>query len=245
MGPVKPHEWFVEHRVEHVTGTLESDEARAFEAHVRQCEECRGEVARIEAELAWLPMGAPPASPRPGLRRRIVEHALEGPRRRMPRWLAPVAVAASLLLAVGVWVGARGEARAAREALAVERARVLALEDTLSVIRHAGRVLYADLEMGAARGGLVIFADETTHRWSVVVHGLPPAPAGERYQFWFITEEGMVRGVEVPPSTERPMMFTTGMPPRGGAVMGAALTVEPAGAPDGPPRGKQLAHLML
>jgi len=240
-----PHEWFIEHRIEYVAGTLEADDAGTFEAHLAQCGECRADVARIEADLAWLPMGAPPVPPRPGLRRRIVQHALEGPRRRTPRWVAPAAVAASLLLAAGVWLGARADAQQARSTLAVERARVMALEDTLSVIRQAGRVLYADLEMGAARGGLVIFADATTHRWSVVVHGLPPAPAGERYQFWFITEDGMVRGAEVPPSERRPMMFTTGMPERGGEVRGAALTVEPAGSADGPPRGKQLAHLML
>jgi hypothetical protein len=40
-------------------------------------------------------------------------------------------------------------------------------------------------------------------------------------------------------------MFTTEMPSRAGKVMGAALTLEPMDAKDGPPRGKQLAHLML
>ena len=40
-------------------------------------------------------------------------------------------------------------------------------------------------------------------------------------------------------------MFTTGMPPTGGAVLGAALTMEPMDADSGPPRGKTLAHLML
>jgi hypothetical protein len=40
-------------------------------------------------------------------------------------------------------------------------------------------------------------------------------------------------------------MFTTGMPETGGAVLGAALTMEPVGAATGPPRGKELAHLML
>jgi hypothetical protein len=40
-------------------------------------------------------------------------------------------------------------------------------------------------------------------------------------------------------------MFTTGMPNRGGKVMGAALTLEPSDSVGGPPRGKELAHLML
>lgn len=239
-----PHEWFVEHRIDYAAGALDDADARTFQAHVAHCDECRRELARIETELTWLPMGVAPVAPRPGLQRRIVEHVLHGPRRRLG-WVAPLAVAASLLLAVGAWLGGRRGSEALEARLAIERARVAALEDTLSVIRRAGRVLYADLESGGARGSLVIFADETTHRWSVVVQGLPPAPAGGRYQFWFICADGMVRGVEVQPSEQRPMMFTTGMPETGGEVMGAALTVEPVGSSGGSPQGTPLAHLML
>ncbi len=243
---MKPHEWFVEHRVDHVTRTLDADDAGTFEAHLAQCEECRHEVSRIDAELAWLPMGLPPATPRPGLRRRVVQGVLEGKRRRAPRWIAAgAALAASVLLAVGAWYNGRGDTHALESALVGEQARVAALEDTLSIMRQAGRVLQAKVEMDGAHGGLVIFADDVTHRWNVVVHGLPPAPAGGRYQFWFICADGMVRGAEVKLNESRPMIFTTGMPATGGEVMGAALTVEPLGGNDGPPRGKELAHLML
>jgi anti-sigma-K factor RskA len=240
-----PHEWFVEHRVDYATRTLDPDDERTFATHLDRCEECRADVARIEAELAWLPMAVPPAPPRPGLRRRIVQHVLEGGARRTPRWAVPAAIAAALLLAAGGWLAGRSGTSALETALAQRSARVAALEDTLSVIRQAGRVLQAQVEMGEARGGLVIFADETTHRWNVVVHGLPPAPAGGRYQFWFICADGMVRGAEVRMDRGGSMMFTTGMPETGGKVMGAALTVEPMDNGDGPPRGKSLAHLML
>lgn len=243
---MKPHEWFVEHRVDHVTRTLEADDARTFEAHLVQCEECRREVGRIDAELAWLPMGLPPVPPRPGLRRRIVQDVLDGKRGRAPRWIAAgLALAASVLLAVGVWYNGRSETRALEIALSGEQARVAALRDTLSIMRQAGRVLQAKVDMDGVRGGLVIFADDVTHRWNVVVHGLPPAPPGGQYQFWFICADGMVRGAEVKMVENRPMIFTTGMPETGGQVMGAALTVEPVDGDDGPPRGKELAHLML
>ena len=243
---MKPHEWFVEHRVDHVTRTLEADDARTFEAHLAQCEECRQEVSRIDAELAWLPMGLPPVAPRPGLRRRIVQDVLDGKGRRASRWIgAAAALAASVLFAVGAWSAGRSGTSTLESALAGQQARVAALEDTLSIMRQAGRVLQAELEMGDARGGLVIFADDLTHRWNVVVHGLPPAPPGGQYQFWFICADGMVRGAEVRMDQTRPMMFTTGMPESGCEVRGAALTVEPAGGGDGPPRGKELAHLML
>lgn len=242
---MNPHDWFVEHRVDYATGTLDRDETATFEAHLDKCEECRGEVARIEQDLRWLPMGLPPAVPHPGLKRRITQHVLDGRTPTLRRWLVPSALAASVLLALGGWLVGQRNVGSLETEMAALRRRSAALADTLSVMRGAGRVLQAQLQVGDRQGGLVIFADETTHRWNVVVHGLPPAPAGTRYQFWFICADGMVRGTAVPGDDARPVMFTTGMPPTGGAVLGAALTMEPMDADSGPPRGKTLAHLML
>jgi hypothetical protein len=189
-------------------------------------------------------MGLAPATPREGYQRRILDGVLGRPARdraipRRPGWAMPAALAASLLLAVGGWYlgGARSRALA-RE--------VAALRDTLSIMR-GGRVLQADVEVGQTRGGILIFADEVTHRWNVVIHGLPPASPGHRYQFWFICADGMVRGTEVSADASKPTMFTTGMPrPESCAeVKGAALTEEPMADGQGPPRGKSLAHLML
>jgi anti-sigma-K factor RskA len=241
---VKAHDWFVEHRVEYATRILDGDDLATFEAHLIHCDDCRREVSRVETELAWLPMGLPPTAPHPGLRRRIVQHVLDGKHASRPRWLLPAAVAASVLLAIAGWSVGRQRTQALEAELAAMQNRAAALEDTLSVIRRAGRVLQTTMEVGGRRGGLVIFTDETTHRWSVVVHGLPPAPPGTGYQFWFICEDGMVRGSEILAEAGS-MMFTTGMPETGGAVLGAALTVEPLGVATGPPQGKELAHLML
>ena len=236
------HDWFDEHRMEYAMHVLDARDTATFEAHLASCAACRDEVAAIERDLAWLPMGASPAAPRPDLRRRIVDGVLGKERaRRASRWM-PAALAASLLLGVGGWWAGT---RRADTALASERARVAALEDTLSVIRGAGRVLQARVEMNGAQGGLLIFADERTHRWNVVVHGLPPAPPSGRYQFWFICAEGMVRGAEVRMPGEKPANFTTDMPAVPCTVQGAALSVEPMDATTGPPKGQMIAHLML
>jgi len=231
--------------MEYATRILDGDDMVTFEAHLVNCEDCRREVSRIETELAWLPLSLPPAAPRPGLRRRIIQYVLDGTRAPRPRWLLPAAIAASVLLAFLGWTAGRQGRPALEAELAVLESRTAAMEDTLSVIRRAGRILQTSLAVGDRRGGLVIFADETTHRWNVVVHGLPPAPPGTRYQFWFICVDGMMRGSEIVVPGSGSMMFTTGMPKTGGAVLGAALTVEPLGTATGPPQGKQLAHLML
>lgn len=243
-----PHEWFVENRLEYATRTLEPEDEKRFEAHLASCEECQVEVARIDSDLRWLPAALNPVAPRPGYTQRAAERVLgRKARRRTPWWVIPAAVAASVLLVVDGWMAGRARVGRLEQELASQRAAIAALMDTLSITRGAGRVLQASVDVNGTRGGLLIFADETTHRWNVVIHGLPPAPAGYRYQFWFICDDGMVRGNEVQASTSRPTMFTTGMPQPQScpAVKGAELTEEPMAGDQGPPRGKSLAQLML
>jgi anti-sigma-K factor RskA len=247
---MRPHEWYLEHAIEYATRTLDAGEAREFESHLGGCESCQVEVARIESDLRWLPMGAERAAPRPGAERRIVEGVLGAARpavRRRTSWAMPAALAASLLLAVGAWYLGASRSRALARELEEQRGAVAALQDTLSIWRQTGRILQASLEVGSARGEILIFADEGTHRWNVVIHGLPAASPGHQYQFWFICGDGMVRGTEVDADVRKPTMFTTGMPrPESCAeVKGAALTEEPVSDGQGPPKGKALAHLML
>ena len=240
---MNPHEWFIEHRTALVIRILDREEERSFAEHLSGCTECREEIARIERELAWLPMAVSPMAPRPGLHRKLIEGVLGGPRRR--RWLTPLVAAASLALTVGVWQWGRGREDALEGELARIRQELGQVRDTLSIMRSAGRILQADIHMDGHQGGLMIFADRRTHRWNVVVHGLPPAHPGEVYQFWFICENGMVRGVEVHLDENTPAFMTLPMPAEGGEVKGASLTVEPMAEKSPEPKGKELAHLML
>lgn len=240
------HDWFIEHRTAFVIRSLDGDEERTFREHLEGCSDCREEVARIEQQLAWLPMGVSPVTPRPGLERRLIEGVLGVRRQRsLLPWLA---AAAALLIAVGAGSWAMSQQRSRGAALL----KIAALEeqlgdvrDTLNLVRSASRVLQASIQMDRHQGGMLIFADERTHRWNVMVHGLPPAHAGEIYQFWFITGTGMVKSVEVHVNQGTPAFMTLPMPKEGGTVMGAALTMEPAGSVSAAPEGKELAHLML
>lgn len=236
------HEWYVENRAAFVTRSLERDEERIYRQHVLHCAECAAEVQRLEHDLAWLPMGVMPVAPAPGLVRRVSAAILDRPagwRRRVPYFLA----AATLLLAVGLGTREREEAGRLRTLLADSDTRMMALQDTLSVLRSAQQVLQIPISMEGKQGGMLIFQDAGSHRWCVIVHGLPPAPTGNVYQFWFITETGMVRSVEINVDTSRPAFLTLPMPPVPAPVMGAALTVEPAISRSSEPEGPQLAHV--
>jgi hypothetical protein len=242
------HDWFIENRTAFVIRTLEPDEERAFHEHLGGCEECRRETARIEHELGWLPMGVAPVTPRPGLSRAVVDAAL-GSRPRATGWLVPAAVAASVLVAVGAWGWAATRVAGLRQAFETEQGRLRAelamARDTLGIIREAAVVRHATITMGAKKGGLVIFADERTHRWNVVVYGLPAPVAGEVCQFWFITDSGMVKSVPIHTGAGGPAFLTLGMPKAPGKVMGAALTMEAEGSTSPSPEGTELAHVMM
>ena len=190
-------------------------------------------------------MGVRPVTPRPGLVRKLTRGVLG---EREPAWrrVLPWALAASVALTGGALaLRARADARDAGARLAAASQALEAARDTLSVLRNTRKVMHASVQMDGREGGITILADPVSHRWNVVIHDLPQLPPGERYQFWFICDDGMVRGAEVNTSPEHPAVLTMGMPKEGGNVLGAALTVEPVGATTGPPQGQVLAHLML
>ena len=236
------HDWYVENRAGFVARSLEAAEERTFRDHLARCAECTAEVTRLERDLAWLPMALAPEAPPPGFARRAAEQIL-GRRGRWRQWVPYGLAAAGLLLALGPGYRGGEERQALRAVLADRENRLLALEDTLSVLRGARQVVQTPIAMEGRHGGLLIFQDPASHRWCVVVHGLPPAPAGNVYQFWFITENGMVRSVIVNAETARPAFFTLPMPPVRSPVMGAALTVEPVLNRSAEPQGQQLAHV--
>ena len=259
------HDWFVERRTEYAARVLEPAEMALFAEHLLRCPVCPAAIKLIEDELAWLPMAAAPATPRPGLQRDILDHALGRSARGMRRWSLPIGIAASLISGVLGWQLGQRNAVVPPAVIAtapgvpasetpgvptipvssVATQELAALQDTVSIMKQAAKVMQAKIMMHGKEGGMVIFADAKTHRWNVVVHGLP-APTNGKYQFWFICADGMVRGTEVSVDPTRPMIFTTGMPaPARGAVLGAALTFEPMDERGGPPRGKTLAHIML
>ncbi len=238
------HDWYVENHAAYVARSLEPGEEGTFRDHLVRCDECAREVERLERELGWLPMGVSPAPPPPGFVRRMAANVLDRPSRWRRR--LPLAAAAGLaLVAAGTALSARDEGRSLRVLLSARESQLAALEDTLSVLRRANMVLQTQISMDGHQGGLLIFQDAVSHRWCVIVHGLPPAPSGNVYQFWFITETGMVRSVEVDADMQRPAFMTLPMPGVAAPVMGAALTMEPVVNRSDEPKGVTLAHVVF
>lgn len=237
------HDWYTENRVAFVTRTLDADEHALFANHLARCVECQGAVTALEDDLAWLPLGVTPVASQPGLTRRLTEQVL----RRRPvqwwRWAAAAATAASLLLAVRVSTEAHSRISQLSGALAASQGQLSAIKDSLSAIVGAERVLQETVRRDGYEGGFLIFYDQDTERWNVVVHDLPPARAGEQYQLWFITSRGLLPGPALRANGARPTFLTLPAPGRSNAVVGAVLIVGPPDAGIGRPRGVELARV--
>jgi anti-sigma factor RsiW len=135
---------------------LDADGRRAFEAHLRDCERCRADLAELAGTvgaLAYAPEGpAPPEA----LRDRILVAAREEgpsnvvamrPRRTRLYAGAALAAAAAAAVAIGLWTGLSGGGSSDRLALSVA------------------------VDQGVAE---------------MTVTGLPDAPAGKTYEIWVI-----------------------------------------------------------
>jgi anti-sigma-K factor RskA len=237
------HDWYVDNRTAFVMRSLEPDEESVFANHLTRCEECRIVVAELEGDLAWLPMGLAPVPLRPGLTHSMMDGVLRPRRIRWWHWVAGLATAASVSLALGVWIAARREIDGLRSALEVRQGWLSATKDSLSAILGAERVLQKTVRGPGYEGGFLLFYDQDTQRWNVVVHDLPPARAGEAYQLWFATARGLIPGPELRANGQRPTFLSLPAPGPSGDSVGAVLTVGPAGAPFDRPRGVELARL--
>jgi hypothetical protein len=140
-------------------------------------------------------------------------------------WLAAAAI---LVLAVGgaYWsYQTVATLRAERDRLA---GVVASLRDSLALVHSASaKVVWIPVTTGGRVGGVTIFADTLRHRWLVRCDGLTPNAPDQAYQMWFVTERGMKSAGLMAMENERPMVMTLDMPPDGGKVMGAAMTIEP------------------
>ena len=228
-------------------GALDAAETSAFEAVLATSEELRREVAEYREVNALLALGAMADPPPADLRRRILERiggqkvmplaAARSPRAPWPAW---VALAASLVVAVGLGIRVRDLSRrlaernaaidSVRQTLAAKETKLEEREKTLNSILDPAVQLHLLKSTGAPEPVIQLFLNPITKRAIVHAFHLQPTASGRAYQLWFIPKGGkpipsvifnsepsghaMVQQIEVPPGLD---------------LTAAAVTDEPAG----------------
>jgi anti-sigma-K factor RskA len=171
-----------------VLGALDSDDARAFAAHLESCEACRDEVAALQPVADVLPMAAPQELPPPALKDRI---------------MAVVESEAALLAAAGPEADrppARGDRERTRDhrwwrrplpALALA-CTVLVLGVAVGLLVQGGDDTTQTIPGFGPRGAQVALRVDGRHG-RIDLEGMPAAPAGHVYQVWLVTGKDQPR----------------------------------------------------
>ncbi len=199
---------------------LPDGEMQQVMAHVDRCEPCRGELTTLSRMALQLTYAAPlepvDVIRRDGLRARLHARALrEAPvvdtassrdsgrardgvtpiraDRRTLQWVALAALAASIVIAVGLARDRRDLSRdldqeRSRQSLELASLRSeLSVRDTLLAALTGPSVRVISLSAPALRpAGALMFWNRETSQWTFVAHDLPLLDAGRTYQLWVV-----------------------------------------------------------
>ena len=208
------HHW-TDSAAAYVLETLEPAERSQFESHLAECDRCRRDVDAYREVASGLAGGAPPRTPPPALRDRVLEQIQGSHRSHDGVWAAPSdqppprthpspvvrrvmwgAVAATVVLSATLGL-MLSRSNAARSDLEREyersRATVAARDETIDRQQAlldtllAPNVSTASLVSAApADPRLQLFWNRDTDLLVVAAFNLPPAAPGRVYQLWGI-----------------------------------------------------------
>jgi anti-sigma-K factor RskA len=145
----------------YVLGALEPTEAEAFRRHMLDCAACQEDVEAFEHVTAALPTVSPPREVPKALRRRVMDEVRATPKAKTATRAAPLWSGRSV-----AWGGGL-----VALAAAVIVAIVLATTGSGGTRVIQASVGSAQLRIAGGRGDLI-------------VHRLPPPPAGRIYEMW-------------------------------------------------------------
>lgn len=228
---------------------LSDDERADFEIHLSECPACRAEVDSLREAAALLPLvsqifpsdhvrasvlaGIANVRPLPPLEE--PKHRQEPepeeqlaevvPLRRRPVRMALTAVAAAVILAVGVGV-------------TVQQPWAGDSSETQADFSEADRIMQADdVESYAVDPTTIGGAEATVYRSpdndavALVTHNMAPAGDGRVYQLWLQAEDGSMKSAGIMPDGPDNKVVLAG---DGSDAIGAGITVEPTGGSDSP-----------
>jgi len=246
---------------EQALGQLSAQTAAAVDEHLAACPVCRHEATGILAAWSALPMALEPIIPPADLFDRIASRLDDSTaaRRAPSRQLPPKATAParsslskrqrtwSYALAASIFIGLTASfiqvmRPAGSDAIHSARLAQLAEEYRELLAREQRRPINSNLRLiemsGTTAAEAFVIWDLAGHQWHFHVTGLPPAPAGQAYQLWALTESNQFPGPTFKPNAEGVGSVVGVFPDLSpGASVRAAVTLEPAAGsqlPTGP-----------
>jgi anti-sigma-K factor RskA len=236
-------------------GALVGEEKQAIETHIAGCALCAQKLAEAQGRIALLALSAPPHSPPPQVRERLLRQVRAETRKPaalkreespslFARWWGAAWAPVALVLALStifLWVSndrlnrQLENLRAATERQKAEQENAQRLLDLVTAHDTLAVTLAPSPDLPGTSGRVLYNA-----RLGVVLYNgiLPAPPADKTYQLWLVPVSGnpLSAGVFTPTADGSGSMLLTPLPP-GIAAKAFAVTVEPAGGkpqPTGP-----------
>ena len=209
-------------------GALDSAERIEVEAHVRGCAECQAELQALLKVVDGVGLAASPVTPPDTLRSKVMarvsaEPQLRDVRRPAARSWMPLALAASLVLAVAALFYAF---RLQTEVQKLQKTtQILQATDLVraNMKGQAGAVNATGLALWSKSNGMIFSATQ-----------LPALPAGRVYQLWTITGTTATSAGLLTPDASGAVRVELAVPANAARPDAFGLTIEPSGGSPAP-----------
>jgi anti-sigma-K factor RskA len=214
---------------------LEPEAARAVEAHLPGCGECRDELSSFQAVAAELATGVTPVEPPAALRERVL--AVAQPRRLavVPSglWRAGLAVAAALVLILGgITLVQFQRIRTMAAHMGALSARLAAQERVLVLL--ASPTSRTATLRGSTQANVRFVYDRATGQGALVVSDLRDPGASVVYQLWLVAGQEPESAGVFRPIPGQPVVIPVNADFRRYQAVAISVEQGPQGSPAGP-----------
>jgi len=231
-------------------GTLDADEIRALESHLKDCQDCQSELADYQSVTAGLLQSVPPQAPPPDLRRKLAVQ-LPSHRARPPSLpanifarfsLGQVAVAVVVIFLLGLNIYSSVQIRDLQRQQAELAERVSNEQTAIAMLAYPStQALSINPDIQNLAGSMLV--DRERRIAVLVLWNLPELEMGQTYQAWLIDADGnrVSGGLFAPVEEDRYTTTTIWSPDPIGEYQGFGVTIEPEGGSEGPTGPRVLA----
>lgn len=254
------HQEFADAIAAYALSALDAAEARALEAHLATCADCRAELAELRRAVNGIGLSAIAEEPPADLRAKIVNRAQltrgtrssQGSNFSVVPWIVAAASLALVVASAFYSMMARQQATDALKAKSAADARVNTMQTELRSLEERLAVINAPDVVRIALAGQPDAPGATAHVFMspkrgmvLVADHLPALAAGKIYQLWVVTKQAPVSigtfAVAADGSVTGTMPITAEASLNPVAV---AVTIEPAGGVPSPTGPKVLVGLV-
>ncbi|MEP7136572.1 MAG: anti-sigma factor [Chloroflexota bacterium] len=237
------HALFRENIPAYAISALDMQDVATFEAHLKTCITCQGELAEYRSVTSGLLQAIPPKAPSPELRRKLISHlpARQSPTRNLlmdffSRFsLRQLATTALLVILVLSNLYSSLQLRALKQQQAILAEKLRSEQVVIAMLAHPGtQTLTVNADVQKLAGSMLV--DKTQNTAVLFLWYLPVLEPSQTYQAWLIDANGkrISGGLFTAITNQEYTAITIQSPVPIENFVGVGVTIEPQGGSEKP-----------